>query len=79
MLLEDTNYADGCFISSLSPVPERIAVSFTIDPYTEYSIKWYTEEVLHGVLLLRVDGLLEAARYRELLGADPRIEKNRCH
>jgi hypothetical protein len=29
MLLEDTNYADGCFISSLSHVPERIAVSFT--------------------------------------------------
>jgi hypothetical protein len=42
MLLEDTNDADGCFISSLSHVPERIAVSFTTDPYTEYSIKWYT-------------------------------------
>ena len=44
---------------------------FTTDPYTEHSIKWYTEEVLHGVLLLRVDCLLEAARSRELLGGRP--------
>ena len=34
MLLEDTNYADGCSISSLSHVPERIAVSFTTGSYT---------------------------------------------
>ena len=32
MLLEDINYADGCSISSLSHVPERIAVSFTTGP-----------------------------------------------
>jgi hypothetical protein len=34
MLLEDINYADGCSISSLSHVPERIAISFTAGPYT---------------------------------------------
>jgi hypothetical protein len=34
MLLEDTNYADGCSISSLSHIPERIAVSFTTGSYT---------------------------------------------
>ncbi len=34
MLLEDINYADGCSISSLSHVPERIAISLTAGPYT---------------------------------------------
>jgi hypothetical protein len=41
---------------------------------------WYTEKMLYSALLLRVDRLLEAARYREFIrGRPPRIEKNKCH
>jgi hypothetical protein len=36
-------------------------------------------ERLYGVLLLRVERLLEAARYRYVWGRAPRIEKKRCH